>query len=266
MSLKEHLLELRKRLFIAGISIVVGTVIAFIRVGEILPFTKLGDFYIAGWVWAQLRAPVLQIAAEQGRTTEINYSYITESFDIMMGIAIGVGVIMSSPVWLYQIWAYFAPAMQRREKRYTVGFFLSAVPLFLAGCAVGWFILPNMVGLMTGFAPIEDTTFLQAKTYLDFTLKLILAIGIAFVLPVFLVLLNFAGVISAISILKGWRIAILLIAVFTALATPAADIISMFMLMAPMILLYFTAWAIAWVHDRRAARRLAAFDAELAGA
>jgi sec-independent protein translocase protein TatC len=122
------------------------------------------------------------------------------------------------------------------------------------------------VRLMTGFAPLEDTTFLQAKTYLDFTLKLILAIGVAFVLPVFLVLLNFAGVMSAAAILKGWRVAILLIAVFTALATPAADVVSMFMLMAPMIVLYFTAWGIAWLHDRRATKRTAALDAELAGA
>lgn len=266
MSLRDHLLELRKRLFTAGIAIVAGTVLAFMRVGEILPFTNLGDFFLAGWVWAQLRQPVLDVAAEQGRTAEINYSYVTESFDITMGIAIGVGVVISSPVWLYQIWAYFAPALARKEKRYTIGFLASAVPLFLGGCAVGWLVLPNMVAIMTGFAPIEDTTFLQAKTYLDFTLKLLLAIGVAFVLPVFLVLLNFAGVISARAILKGWRVAVLLIAVFTALATPAADLVSMFMLMAPMIALYFTAYGISYLHDRRAHRRQSALDAELAGA
>jgi len=83
----------------------------------------------------------------------------------------------------------------------------------------------------------------------------VLVVGVAFVLPVFLVLLNFAGVISAKSILKSWRVAILLIVLFTAIATPAADILSMFMLAIPMVVLYFTAAGIAWLHDRRKAKK-----------
>ena len=95
-------------------------------------------------------------------------------------------------------------------------------------------------------------------------IKLVLAIGIAFVLPVFLVLLNFVGVLSAAAILKGWRIAILVICLFTAIATPAADIISMFLLAIPMVLLYFTAALVAWIHDRGVARRAADLEASIA--
>ena len=91
-----------------------------------------------------------------------------------------------------------------------------------------------------------------------------LAVGIAFVLPVFLVLLNFVGVLSAKTILKGWRIAILVICLFTAIATPAADVVSMFLLAIPMVILYFAAVGIATIHDRRAAKRAEEFEESIA--
>jgi len=139
----------------------------------------------------------------------------------------------------------------------------AAIPLFLAGCAAGWFLMPNIVTLLLSFAGDQDLSNLNAKYYYDFIVKLMLAIGIAFVLPVFIVLLNFVGVLSASAILKGWRVAILTIVLFTAMATPAADVVSMFLLAIPMVFLYFSAALIAWLHDRRAAKRATKFDAEL---
>jgi len=108
---------------------------------------------------------------------------------------------------------------------------------------------------MTGFVPEGALSLLTAKEYIDFVLKLVVAIGVAFVVPVFIVLLNFAGVLSAAAIIKSWRIAILVIVLFTAIATPSADVVSMFMLAIPMIALYFLAWFIARLHDRRVERR-----------
>jgi sec-independent protein translocase protein TatC len=137
------------------------------------------------------------------------------------------------------------------------------VPLFLAGGAAGWLIFPHMVELLASFTPPQDATFLDARIYYDFIIKLVLAIGIGFVLPVFLVLLNFVGVLSAKAILKSWRIAILVICIFTALATPAADVISMFLLAIPMVLLYFAAVGVATIHDRQAAKRAAEFEASI---
>jgi sec-independent protein translocase protein TatC len=90
-------------------------------------------------------------------------------------------------------------------------------------------------------------------------LKLVLVVGVAFVLPVFLVLFNFAGLLSAQSIIKSWRIAVLVITLFTAIATPAADVLSMFLLAIPMVMLYFAAAGIAWIHDRRKAKQVSAF-------
>lgn len=240
MSLVEHLLELRRRLVRATLGLAVGAV---------------AGWFLADLVLAALRAPVLDVARTQGRTASINYPDITSAFDVKFEIALITGLVLSSPVWLYQIFAFLTPAFTRREKRYVFGFLFTAVPLFLAGCAAGWLVVPHVVQLLTSFAGQGDTTIIAAKSYLDFVLKLVLVTGVAFVLPVFLVLLNLLGVISGRSILKGWRLAVFAITIFTAIATPAADVLSMLLLAAPMVVLYFGAAGVAVLHDRRVARR-----------
>ncbi|NYG19926.1 sec-independent protein translocase protein TatC [Agromyces hippuratus] len=241
MSLGQHLIELRKRLFISAIAIVVGGV--------------LGWWLTDVLVWEAIQAPVHNVAEAQGTETAIVFPTISSAFDLRLQIAFTIGLVISSPVWLYQIFAFLVPGLNKKERRFTLAFFATAIPLFFAGCAAGWFVLPNIVKLMTSFVPGDALSLLTAKEYIDFVLKLVVAIGVAFVVPVFIVLLNFAGVISAASIIKSWRIAILVIVLFTAIATPSADVVSMFMLAIPMIVLYFAAWFIAHLHDRRVARR-----------
>jgi sec-independent protein translocase protein TatC len=240
MSLVDHLLELRRRLFRATLGVAVGAVVGW---------------FLADIVLAALRAPVLDIAKTQNRQASINYPDITSAFDVKFEIALITGLVISSPIWLYQIFAFLTPAFTRREKKYVFGFFFSAVPLFLAGCVAGWMVVPHIVQLLTSFAGQGDTTIIAAKSYLDFVLKLVLVTGVAFVLPVFLVLLNMVGVISGRSIVKGWRLAVFAITIFTAIATPAADVLSMLLLAAPMVVLYFGAAGVALLHDRRVARR-----------
>jgi sec-independent protein translocase protein TatC len=249
MSLGQHLVERRKRLFLAAAGIVVGAIIGW---------------FLSGFVWDALREPIYAIVKAQNRNAQINYPDITSAFDLKLKISFYVGLVVSSPMWLYQIFAFLVPGLTRTEKQYTFGFFFTAVPLFLAGCTAGWYVLPHVVELMTGFAPQQDAALINAQNYFDFVLKLVVAIGVAFVLPVFVVLLNFAGVISAHSIIKSWRVAVILITLFTAIATPAADVVSMFLLAIPMVLLYFAAYGIAYLHDRRAAKRTRAFEEELA--
>lgn len=240
MSLGEHLIELRKRLGIIGLSIVLAAV---------------GGWFLADPVWEALSDPIIEIAKERNRDAEINYTTVTEAFDTKIAIAMVLGIVMAAPVWLYQVWAFFVPALMKRERRLALGFLSAAVPLFLAGVTAGWLVLPNIVILLTGFAPEQSATLLTAKVYLDFALKLVLAIGVGFVLPVFLVVLNFVGVLEAKSIIKGWRVAVIIIALFTAIATPAADVVSMVVLAIPMVILYFIAAGIAAIHDRRQAKR-----------
>ena len=247
MSLAEHLRELRKRLVISAVAILI---------------TAVGGFFLAPYVIDALRVPINTIAEQ--RNAEIIYTTVTGAFDLRLAIAITIAIVAASPVWLYQLFAFLVTGLTSKEKRYTFGFFFTAVPLFFAGAAAGWFVFPHMVELLTSFSSQEDSTLLDARIYYDFVIKLVLAVGIAFVLPVFLVLLNFVGVLSARSIIKGWRIAVLVIVLFTALATPAADVISMFLLAIPMVLLYFAAWGVAVLHDRRAARRATELEATIA--
>lgn len=248
MSLSGHLTELRRRLYVCAIAVVVAMV--------------------AGWllsdvVLAALREPIFLIAEDQKRIATINYDGITSAFDLKLQIALTVGIVLASPVWLFQIWAFFVPGLTKKERRFSAGFILAAVPLFFAGCFAGWLVFPHIVALMTSFAPSDDATIITAKTYFDFVLKLVIVVGVAFVLPVFLVLLNFAGIVSAASIIRSWRIAILLIVLFTAIATPAADVLSMVLLAIPMVALYLLAAAIAWLHDLRAAKRQSGVTSEV---
>ena len=248
MSLGAHLIELRKRLIISGVAIFLGAI---------------GGFIIAERIWDALSVPILALGKTQNAS--INYTGITEAFDTNVQIAFLVGIVGTSPIWLYQIWAFVVPALLRKERRYVLAFVGSAIPLFLAGATLAWFIFPRTVTLLLSFAPDDFSTLLTARYFLDFYIKLTLALGIAFVLPVFLVLFNFVGILSASAILKGWRVAILLIVIFTALATPAADILAMFMLAVPMVALYYAAAGIAWLHDRSVARRLASYETDTGG-
>jgi sec-independent protein translocase protein TatC len=240
MSIASHLIELRKRAFRASLGLVVGVVVGYLASDLLLEV---------------LRAPIEALA--ESRNASLNYDSVSGAFELKMKIAMFAGVVVSSPVWLYQAFAFFLPALTRTEKKYTLGFFFSAVPLFLAGCATGFSLFPHIVELLAGFASTEDSTILSSSYYFDFVMKLVLAVGVAFVLPVFVVLLNFIGVLPGATVVRGWRVVILAIVLFCAIATPAADVMSMFLLAIPMTALFAAAAAIAVLHDRAAARRVA---------
>ena len=116
-------------------------------------------------------------------------------------------------------------------------------------------LMPHIVELMTSFVPDGGASFFDASYYYDFVFKFLLVIGVAFVLPVFLVALNLAGIMSGIAILKGWRVAVLISTTFAALATPAADIASMLLLAGMMIILYLAAAGLSVLFDRRRSKR-----------
>lgn len=247
MRFGEHLVELRKRLVRSALAIVV---------------FSIGGFIVAPWILQQLEAPLTQLAEESGRVTGINYTVVTQAFDLRMRVAVTVGIVLASPVWLYQLMRFFLPGLHKHERRYVFGFLASALPLFLGGCAAGWYVFPHVVQVLAAFAQEGSTSLMSAVEYFDFALKLIVAIGIGFVLPVVVVFLNFAGVVRGMTILRGWRWAVLGITLFTAMATPAADVMSMILLAIPMLLLYFAACGIAILNDRRRDRAAAAQPVE----
>ncbi len=245
MSLGGHLKELRNRLFWSAIFIFAGTV--------------------AGWflfepVFQILQKPVVDLANRQGVNATLNIGTVAGAFDLQLQVSIFLGVMMASPIWIYNLWAFVTPGLKKRERRFTLGFVFSALPLFLTGCWLAWISIPGFVSVLIGFTPQGTANVINANEYILFTIRILLVFGLAFVLPVVLVMLNFANLITAKSILKSWRLAIFVIAVIAALATPTADPMSMFLVMVPLIALYFIAAAITFFNDKRRDRRQSKLD------
>lgn len=241
MSLGQHLIELRRRLIIAAIALVVGMVIAFVVTDPII-------HWITG--------PIREITDRRGDDfSALNFSGVTSPFEMRMRIAFSIGIFLSAPIWLWQIWAFVMPGLTRKEIKYTIGFVAAAIPLFFAGCYLGVWIMPHIIELMWTFTPEGGVNFYDGQTYYDFVFKLMIVIGVAFVLPVFLVALNVAGVLSARAILKGWRVAVLVATTFAAITTPAADVMSMLMLAGILIVLFFASAGVSAIFDWRRARR-----------
>lgn len=226
---------------IAAIGLIVGMVVAFLITDPIIT-----------WI----TEPIRIIAERRGDDfSALNFGTVTSAFDMRMRIAFSIGLFLSAPVWLWQLWAFVMPGLTRKEIRYTLGFVLSAIPLFFAGCWVGLWIMPHVIELMWSFTPAGGVNFYAAADYYDFVFKLMIVIGVSFVLPVFLVALNLAGIMSGRAILRSWRVAILIATVFAAVATPAADVVSMLMLGGILIVLFFAAALLSMLFDRRKAKR-----------
>lgn len=241
MPVSSHLREARTRSLRAVAALLVGVAAGYLLSDQILEV---------------VRAPIAALA--ESREASLNYDSITGAFDLKLKIALFAGVALSSPVWMYELLAFLAPGLNTREKRYTFGFLAASVPLFVVGCLMGFLLFPHMVELLASFASTEDSTLLQASYYVDFILKVVLATGIAFVLPVFVVMLNLLGMVSAAAIAMSWRIVVVAIVLFSAIVTPAADVLSMFLIAVPMTALFLVALLIAWLHDRAVDRRLSA--------
>jgi sec-independent protein translocase protein TatC len=172
-----------------------------------------------------------------------------------MRIALSIGFIISAPVWMWQVWAFIMPGLTRKEVRYTVWFLGVAIPLFFGGGVVAIYVAPHIIEVMTTFVPEGGVNYFDAGQYFDFIFKLVLVLGVSFVLPLVLVALNLAGVMSGRGILRGWRIAVLIATLFAAIATPGADIFSMLLLAGIMVVLYFAAALVSLLFDRRRAKR-----------
>lgn len=245
MPLGAHLLELRKRLMIAALALVVGMVVAF---------------FITDPVIRLITEPIAEVAERRGdeAAVELMFTTVTSAFDLRLRMSFAIGLLLSAPIWLWQVWAFIMPGLTRKEVRYTIAFVASAVPLFFAGTYVGLLIMPHIVELMSTFVPEGAASFFDATYYYDFVFKLLIVVGVSFVLPVFLVALNVAGVMSGRAILRGWRVAVLVATIFAALATPAADVVSMLLLAGILVVLFFAAAALSLLFDHRRSRRDAA--------
>lgn len=162
--------------------------------------------------------------------------------------------MLATPIWLYQLWAFLAPGLHKAEKKYALGFVGAGFPLFLAGAFFAYKILPTTATVLIGFTPANVDNLLPLDDYLDLVTRMVVVFGLSFELPLLLVLLNFAGILSGKKMLGWWRGMIMGITVFAAIATPSTDPLSMLALAGPIWVLYFIAVAISILNDRR--RRL----------
>jgi sec-independent protein translocase protein TatC len=245
MSLSGHLKELRNRLFWSALFIIGGSV---------------AGWYLFDFVFNELQRPIVELASKPGSNVTINFPTVVSAFDVRLQVSIFLGILMSAPVWLYNLWAFITPGLKKRERRYTIGFVIASVPLFIGGTALAWSSLPTFVVVLVGFTPDGAANVINASEYILFTIRILLVFGLAFVLPVALVMLNFAGVITAENIIKSWRMAVFISAVVGAIATPVAEPMAMFLLMVPLLILYFLAAGVAFLHDKRVAKKLAALE------
>ncbi|MCX6443146.1 MAG: twin-arginine translocase subunit TatC [Actinobacteria bacterium] len=244
MPLLEHLRELRKRVLRSAIAVV----IAF-GVG----------WYFYNPIITTLAKPVCDLkAAQQSGSVSCGALYISGvlgPLDLQIKVSLLTGVILSAPFWLYQLWAFIAPALHRKEKRTSVLFVAAATPFFAMGAALGYFILPVAIKALFGFTPDSISNLVRFDDYLDFVLRLILLVGLAFELPIFLLTFNLIGFLRGKTILKPWRGWVFGIFLVVAAFSPTADPLSMIALSAPLILLYFLAGAIAIQVDKRRDKR-----------
>lgn len=252
MPLAEHLRELRNRLVKSLLAIVVTTIVAAFFYKDIIEF---------------FTNPILQAVgcdhsfAELAKnTTEAKCARIVQNgllspFTLALTVSLSSGVVLASPIWLYQLWAFVAPGLHRHERKYAYAFVGAGFPLFVTGAYFAYWSLPKMASVMLEFAIIGSDNQLPLDDLLQLIMRMIVVFGLSFELPLLLVMLNFSGVLSGKKMAGWWRGMIMGITLFAAIATPSTDPISMLALAGPIWILYFGATGIALLNDRRRARR-----------
>ena len=238
MSIGDHLRELRQRLFVSAAGVMVMTVVGYL---------------VYERAFALITRPIEQANAKGAHLT-LNFDTILASFDMKLEVSIWLGILFSSPLWMY-------------EKAYTWAYGTAGLFLFLAGAGLGIWVMPHAVSILTSFIPDGPTAgVIGANLYLSFVMRLVLVFGIAFLLPELLVALNMLGLMQGKTMLKGWRWAIMGIVTFMAIANPLPDPWSMVFMSVPIAGLYFLACFISIRHDKRVEKKRAELDAELEAA
>jgi sec-independent protein translocase protein TatC len=241
MALSDHLRELRARIIRSTVVLVIA-------------------FFVALYFYEDLYQLILHPYEEAKK----NLPSGTKSEPVLSGVAAGLtfqlklcglaALVGSSPYWLYQIWAFIVPGLHPNERKWSRIFAAIAGPLFFAGVAVGYYVLPKAITVLIGFTPADVTNLVEFTQFFSFISRMLLIFGIAFEIPLFVIMLNLAGVVSgkALGRYRPWII--LGTFVFAAVATPSTDPFSMLMLAIPMLVLFAAAEIIARAVDRARGR------------
>jgi sec-independent protein translocase protein TatC len=256
MTLVAHLRELRNRVGVALLFVLIGTAVAFWWYEH-----GLGTFIRAPY--CDLDTDLRALGTGSSGDCELLVTDVFGGALIRLKISFIVGVVLSAPFWLYQVWAFITPGLKRNEKRYGVGFVLASSSLFALGAALAYVSLSKGLQLLLGLAGDGVAIALTAQDYIGFVISLLLAFGVSFELPLIAVVLNLIGVLSYAALARSRRWLYFLTIVFAAFITPTQDPFTMLLMAAPMCVLFEIAIQVARVVDKRRARRAA--DEGLAG-
>jgi sec-independent protein translocase protein TatC len=245
MPLMDHIRELRNRVVKMALGLIAGMAVGFIF------FTP---------VWHAIERPLCSavVRGHTGcQTLGVNQLVLDgplDPFYLRVKVAFIVGVILSCPIWLYQIWAFVAPGLYAKEKRWSYIFLGSAIPLFLIGTTLAYFSLSRSMHYLMGLTPDGVANLIQSDQYMSFVMTMLLAFGIAFEMPLLIVMLNLAGILTHERFRKWRRMILFGVFLIAGMANPSPDPITMLILGGACAALVEVAEFIVWSNDRRRAR------------
>jgi len=241
MPLMDHLHELRNRVVKVALAIIVGASVSWVFFDRI---------------WAFMQRPYCQAVGYCKVNTlghSLFISNVTDGFYLHIKVSIIAGAVITSPIWLYQLWAFIAPGLYAREKRWTYAFLGSAVPLFGLGCFFAFLAMSRGLKFFLSMAG-GLTALFTADSYIGYWIAMIIGIGLCFEVPLFLVILNMARVITHERFRKWRRLIIFLVFVFAGIASPSPDPLTMLLLGGVVVVLVEAAELVIYVNDKRYAR------------
>ena len=240
MPLVEHLRELRRRIVISVSAVVVALVPTWMYYKEI---------------FAVLRSPFDQVAKQLGGQVELVMPGVADSFTLQVQVTTVAAIVFTAPIWLLQLWRFVTPGLQRGEKKWAYLFFFSATPLMAAGATLAYNTLPIGLKILFGFTPENVSNLVPVDKYFNFIFQMMAIFAIGFLTPLFLVMMNFANLLTAKKIREWWRGFVMVIILFAAIATPTGDPLNLMLVAVPILLLVVVAWAIAAANDWRRRRK-----------
>jgi sec-independent protein translocase protein TatC len=233
LSLVDHLGELRTRL---------------VRILIILLIAGIACYNWSEKIFDWIRLPISTYLPEHG----LVFTGLADKFIAHIKISVFAGVLFSCPFWLYQVWAFIAPGLYSKEKKYTIGFIFTGALLFFAGAALCYFtVMPVACEFLIGFGGNVDKPMITIDEYLSFFMALHLVFGLTFEIPLILVVLGMLGLVSHEFLKRTRRYAVVILSVLAGVLTPSPDALSMMLLLVPMVILYEIAIIAVGIFERK---------------
>jgi sec-independent protein translocase protein TatC len=244
MPLMEHLRELRSRLVKAAIVLLLGMIVALV---------------FSNQSWELLTRPFCSVRID-GQTgchnigDQLVVDGVFDPLFIRIKIAFFLALIGTSPVWLYQFWAFIAPGLYTREKKWAYLFTGTAVPLFVGGAVLAYYVMGRGLHYLLGLAPSSVLVLPSVDTYISYMVGMLVGFGIAFELPLILVMLNMAGILTHERFRKWRKVLIFLTFLICGMVNPSPDPWTMLLLGGLCVILVEVAEVFVYFNDKRRAR------------